>query len=111
MWHDVGVMKNLTEIKNSIWFITGGSKGMGLHLAQRLVQAGAKVAVTSRSKSALVEKLGNNVLPLAVDLADEGSVRRAVQETVAHFGGLDVVVNNAGYGQFGAVEEVSDAEA
>ncbi len=67
--------------------------------------------MTSRSKSALVAKLGANVLPLEVDLNSEASVRAAVQQTIAHFGGLDVVVNNAGYGQFGAVEEVSDAEA
>jgi NAD(P)-dependent dehydrogenase (short-subunit alcohol dehydrogenase family) len=107
-----GVM-NIQHIKNSIWFITGGSKGMGLSLAKRLLQAGAKVAVTSRSKAAVIEKIGNdsNLLALAADLADEGSVQAAVKQTIARFGGLDVVVNNAGYGQFGAVEEVSDAEA
>jgi NAD(P)-dependent dehydrogenase (short-subunit alcohol dehydrogenase family) len=104
---------NIQHIKNSIWFITGGSKGMGLHLAKRLLNSGAKVAVTSRSRAAVLEKLGahGNLLALATDLADEGSVRAAVSETIARFGGLDVVVNNAGYGQFGAVEEVSDAEA
>jgi NAD(P)-dependent dehydrogenase (short-subunit alcohol dehydrogenase family) len=102
---------NITAIKDSIWFITGGSKGIGLRLAQRLAKAGAKVAVTSRSKNALVDKLGEGILPLEVDLGDEASVRHAVEQTIAHFGGLDVVVNNAGYGQFGAVEEVSDAEA
>lgn len=101
----------LFVMKNQIWFVTGGSKGLGLHLAQRLVAAGAKVAVTSRSKASLVEKLGDSVLPLEVDLMDEASVRQAVEQTIAHFGGLDVVVNNAGYGQFGAVEEVTDAEA
>lgn len=107
-----GVM-NIQHIKNSIWFITGGSKGMGLNLAKRLLKAGAKVAVTSRSKAAVIEKIGNNsnLLALAADLADESSVRAAVDQTISHFGGLDVVVNNAGYGQFGAVEEVSDAEA
>lgn len=106
-------MNNIKNIKNSIWFITGGSKGMGLNLAQHLLRAGAKVAVTSRSKASLVEKLGNDskLLPLAADLADEASVQAAVNETISRFGGLDVVVNNAGYGQFGAVEEVSDAEA
>jgi NAD(P)-dependent dehydrogenase (short-subunit alcohol dehydrogenase family) len=106
-------MNNITNIRNSIWFITGGSKGMGLTLARQLLQAGAKVAVTSRSKESLVGKLGEtpNLLSLAADLADEASVQTAVDETIARFGGLDVVVNNAGYGQFGAVEEVSDAEA
>ncbi len=106
-------MNNIKNVKNSIWFITGGSKGMGLILAKRLLQAGAKVAVTSRSKASLAEKLSShaNLLPLAADLANEASVQAAVKETISHFGGLDVVVNNAGYGQFGAVEEVSDAEA
>jgi NAD(P)-dependent dehydrogenase (short-subunit alcohol dehydrogenase family) len=98
-------------MKNTTWFITGGSKGLGLHLAKRLVATGAQVAVTSRSKKSLVEKLGDTVLPLEVDLLDESSVRAAVEETIARFGGLDVVVNNAGYGQMGAVEEVSDTEA
>ncbi len=86
---------------------------MGLHLAQRLLNAGAKVAVTSRSKASLTAKLGthDNLLSLAADLGDEDSVQAAAQQTIAHFGGLDVVVNNAGYGQFGAVEEVSNAEA
>jgi NAD(P)-dependent dehydrogenase (short-subunit alcohol dehydrogenase family) len=50
-------------------------------------------------------------LPLAMELTDEGSVAKAVAATLAHFGALDVVVNNAGYGQFGTVEEVTDAEA
>lgn len=104
---------NIQPIKNSIWFITGGSKGIGLHLARRLLKSGAKVAVTSRSSATVTEKLGHNdnLLALAVDLANEGSVQNAVKQTIARFGGLDVVVNNAGYGQFGAVEEVSDAEA
>lgn len=86
---------------------------MGLHLAKRLLNGGAKVAVTSRSKAAIIEKIASNgnLLPLAADLADENSVQAAVQQTIAHFGGLDVVVNNSRYGQFGAVEEVNDAEA
>lgn len=107
-----GVM-NIQPIKNSIWFITGGSKGIGLHLAKRLLKAGAKVAVTSRSKAAVIEKIGtpDNLLALAADLANESSVRAAVDQAIVRFGGLDVVVNNAGYGQFGAVEEVKDAEA
>ena len=68
---------NITHVKNSIWFITGGSKGMGLVLAKRLIQSGAKVAVTSRSRASLVEKLDNhsNLLPLAVNLTDQASVQ------------------------------------
>lgn len=101
----------MRNIDDQVWFITGASKGLGLALARRLVQRGARVAVTSRSSAALTRELGDAVLALEVDLGDEASVRAAVQATVARFGRLDVVVNNAGYGQMGAVEEVSDAEA
>ncbi len=98
---------------NSVWFITGASKGLGLVLARRLARAGVRVAATSRSKAALQEALGDDretVLALEVDLLDEASVGRAVEETVARFGRIDVVVNNAGYGQLGAVEELSADE-
>lgn len=101
----------MKTIDDQVWFITGASKGLGLELARRLVQRGARVAVTSRSSAALTRELGDAVLALEVDLGDEASVGRAVQATVERFGRLDVVVNNAGYGQMGAVEEVSDAEA
>ena len=99
---------------DKIWFVTGGSKGLGLLLVRALLAKGHRVAVTSRSGAQLGEVLGaasDRLLTLEVDLVDESSVQRAVQQTIAHFGGLDVVVNNAGYGQSGAVEEVSDAEA
>ncbi|MEZ0312507.1 MAG: SDR family NAD(P)-dependent oxidoreductase [Myxococcota bacterium] len=98
-------------MKNNIWFITGASKGLGLELAKVLVASGAKVAVTSRSKRALVEALGDKVLALEVDLLNEASVQAAIKATIDRFGGLDVVVNNAGYGQLGTIEELSDAEA
>lgn len=94
-----------------VWFITGASKGIGLQLARQLLQAGARVAVTSRSSAAVARELGDEVLALEVDLADEASVARAVAATIERYGRIDVVVNNAGYGQMGAVEEVSDAEA
>lgn len=84
---------------------------MGLELAKTLVAGGAKVAVTSRSKRALVESLGDEVLALEVDLTNEASVQAAVKATIERFGRIDVVVNNAGYGQLGTVEELSDAEA
>ena len=95
---------------NTVWFVTGGSKGLGLVLARTLAERGAKVAVTTRTSETL-ELRGENVLGLEVNLLDEQSVKRAVQKTLERFGRIDVVVNNAGYGQMGAVEEVSDAEA
>jgi len=100
--------------KSKVWFVTGASKGLGLVLAQQLLARGYRVAATSRSLEALTKELGaasEKFLPLAVDLGSEADVTRAAGTALAHFGGLDVVVNNAGYGQLGTVEETTDAEA
>ncbi len=99
---------------NRVWFVTGGSKGLGLALTRALLEAGYRVAATSRSLADVTAAVGSasdRFLPVAMDPADEGSAKRAISRVVEHFGALDVVVNNAGYGQFGAVEEVSDEEA
>ncbi|MDB4943281.1 MAG: short-chain dehydrogenase/reductase [Labilithrix sp.] len=98
---------------DKVWFITGASKGLGLSLARRVLREGGRVAATSRSRKALIAALGEqsaSLLSLEVDLLDAGSVRDAVAATLGHFGALDVVVNNAGYGQLGTIEELSDAE-
>src|SRR5688500_5832628 len=100
-------------MKNKIWFVTGASKGLGLVLVQKLLKEGYQVAATSRKRSDLEKAVGNksnDFLSLQVDLVNEGSVEKAIAETVKHFGGLDVVVNNAGFGMAGALEELSDAE-
>lgn len=96
-----------------VWFVTGASKGLGLSLVQRLLNEGYNVAATSRSLSDLEKAVGNhtNFLPLAVDIFNEKSVADAVNTTIGRFGSLDVVVNNAGYGMVGALEELSDAES
>jgi NAD(P)-dependent dehydrogenase (short-subunit alcohol dehydrogenase family) len=99
---------------NEVWFVTGGSKGLGLALGRALLAAGYRVAATSRSLADVTAALGaasERFLPVEMDPADEGSAKRAVGAVVEHFGTLDVIVNNAGYGQMGAVEEVSDNEA
>jgi len=95
------------------WFITGASKGFGLEFIEQLLAKGDNVAATSRSIADLEKAAGThpNLLPLEVSLTDEGSVASAIEITIAKFGRLDVVVNNAGYGLLGAVEELSDAEA
>jgi len=95
------------------WYITGASKGLGLSLVKQLLAAGNKVAATSRSLSDLEKAVGKNAnfLPLAVDLTKEDSVAKSIQDTIAAFGRIDVVVNNAGYGLIGSLEELSDAEA
>jgi len=97
-----------------VWFITGASKGLGLELAKKLLAEGFKVAATSRSEEALVKVLGNSsesFLPLEMDLVDEKSVKNAINKTIDHFKTIDVLVNNAGYGLLGALEELTDAES
>ncbi|KRB56376.1 oxidoreductase [Flavobacterium sp. Root186] len=99
---------------NKVWFITGASKGLGLELAKKLLAEGFKVAATSRSEEALVKVLGNpseNFLPLEMDLVDEKSVKDAIELAVSHFKTIDVLVNNAGYGLLGTLEELTDAES
>ena len=96
------------------WFITGASKGFGLEMVKQLLQAGHQVAATSRDVNELreaVDTKSDKFLPLAVDLTTEASVGAAIAATIKQFGRLDVVVNNAGYGQLGSLEEVTDAEA
>ena len=97
-----------------IWLVTGASKGLGLSLVRLLLEQGHKVAATSRDGDALLDAVGAKLegcfLPLTVDLADERGVRRAVQATAVAFGGLDVVVNNAGCGLQGALDGLSDRE-
>lgn len=97
-----------------VWFITGASKGFGLCLVNQLLAAGNPVAATSRDVAELRRSIGTksaDFLPLSVDLATETSVGEAIQATIAQFGRIDVVVNNAGYGQLGSLEELTDGEA
>lgn len=99
--------------QKKVWFITGASKGLGLALVQQLLAKGYTVAATSRDKSALQIAVGenDNFLPLGVDLNSEASVQKGIDETINRFGQIDVVVNNAGYGLVGGLEELTDAEA
>jgi NAD(P)-dependent dehydrogenase (short-subunit alcohol dehydrogenase family) len=96
------------------WFVTGTSRGLGRSLVIELLSRGGRVAATTRSTERLLGALDGvdttNLLPLEVQLTDEADVARAVEATVARFGGIDVVVNNAGYGYLAAVEETTDAD-
>jgi NAD(P)-dependent dehydrogenase (short-subunit alcohol dehydrogenase family) len=97
-----------------VWFITGTSKGFGRIWAEAALERGDKVAATARrleTLDALKDTYGDAVLPLALDVTDKAAVDAAVEQAHTHFGRLDVVVNNAGYGQFGAIEEISEDEA
>ncbi|MGH8818686.1 MAG: SDR family NAD(P)-dependent oxidoreductase, partial [Achromobacter pestifer] len=95
-----------------IWLVTGASTGLGLVLVKMLLDRGHLVAATARDGDALLEavgaKLEGQFLPLSVDLADEHNVRRAVDATMAAFGGVDVVVNNAGDALQGSLDSLSD---
>ena len=100
-------------MNKKIWFVTGASKGLGLVLVKTLLKAGYRVAATSRNINELQQAVGVNsdaFLPLAVDLKNEKSVEKSIQDTIAKFGAIDVVVNNAGYGLLGGLEELSDEE-
>lgn len=94
------------------WFITGASKGFGLSLVNALLAGGHSVAATSRSPDDLVEAIGRHdkFLPLGVNLTSEADVKRAIDQTADRFGRIDVVVNNAGYGLIGGLEELTDEE-
>jgi NAD(P)-dependent dehydrogenase (short-subunit alcohol dehydrogenase family) len=96
-----------------VWFVTGASKGLGLTLVKTLLQEGYRVAATSRTVDALKREVNEsgNFLPLQADVADEHSIKLALAKTIDAFGGIDVVVNNAGYGQLGTIEETTDSEA
>jgi NAD(P)-dependent dehydrogenase (short-subunit alcohol dehydrogenase family) len=99
---------------SKVWFITGTSKGFGRIWAEAALERGDRVVATARNASTLddlVDRHGDDVLALALDVTDKAAVDAAVARAHAHFGRLDVVVNNAGYGLFGFVEEVSETEA
>lgn len=97
------------------WFVTGASRGLGLELVTQLLERGDNVAATTRSTARLTAALDgpdtSRLLALEVDLADRSQVADAITAAKDRFGGLDVVVNNAGYGLLAAVEEVTDADA
>jgi NAD(P)-dependent dehydrogenase (short-subunit alcohol dehydrogenase family) len=96
------------------WFITGTSKGFGRVWAEAALKRGDKVAATARnidSLKELSEEYGDNVLTLSLDVTDKEASFAAIKKAHATFGRLDVVVNNAGYGQFGVIEELSEQEA
>jgi len=96
------------------WFITGTSRGFGREWAIAALERGDKVAGTARDTSTMddiAERYGDALLPIELDVTDRDKDFAAVKQAHEHFGRLDVVVNNAGYGQFGMVEELSEQDA
>ncbi|SNR43799.1 oxidoreductase [Hymenobacter mucosus] len=95
------------------WFITGVSTGFGKELAEYCLNKGDSVAATFRKQEQadeFTQKAGDKGRGFVCDVVSEQQVRQAVQETIQHFGQLDVVVNNAGYGSLGSIEEIDEAE-
>jgi len=91
-----------------IWFITGASRGIGTEIAKAALAAGDKVVATGRDRDQVARTFanaGDRVLPVALDVTQEQQVLAAIDAAVARFGRIDVLVNNAGYGQLGLFEE------
>ncbi|MEU7414552.1 SDR family NAD(P)-dependent oxidoreductase [Streptomyces sp. NPDC042638] len=102
------------DTTNRVWFITGASRGLGRAFAEAALTAGDRVAVAARTTAPLDELATahpGRVLPLGLDVTDRDAVFAAVAEAVAHFGRLDIVVNNAGMLSMGMVEEFTETEA
>ncbi len=102
------------RVAEKTWFITGGSQGLGREWAIAALERGDRVAVAARHQGRLAEivaAFGEQALPITLDVTDRDAVFAAVAKAHAQFGRLDVIVNNAGYGQYGVVEELTEEEA
>ena len=98
---------------SKVWFVTGSSKGFGREFVEGALKRGDSVAATARNLDALtdlVDTYGDAVLPIRLDVTDRAQAFAAVATAHAKFGRLDVVVNNAGYGLFGTVEEITEQQ-
>ena len=96
-----------------IWFVTGSSRGLGRSLIKAILSKGDKVAATARDISSLqdlVKQYGEAILPVQLDVNNKAQVHQAIAAVVKHFGRIDVLVNNAGFGITGAVEAYSDEQ-
>ncbi|MCW2786692.1 MAG: short-chain alcohol dehydrogenase [Marmoricola sp.] len=95
---------------SQVWFVTGSSRGLGRSIVEKALEAGNRVVATARKPedlADLTEKYGDRVLLLALDVADADAAESAVQAAVGTFGRIDVVVNNAGYGDTASIEDMS----
>lgn len=99
---------------SKVWFVTGASQGLGLHLVKKLLDSGYRVAAGSRRMQVLKEAVGlidsTRFLPLVLDLSNPDSIEDSIRQTMDAFGRIDVLVNNAGYGMAGVLEETSDQQ-
>ncbi|WP_321913265.1 MULTISPECIES: oxidoreductase [unclassified Paraburkholderia] len=95
-----------------VWFITGASRGIGALIAEAALANGNAVVAAGRNVQAIVERLGESaaLLPVALDVTNEAQAKQAVQLALEQFGRVDVLVNNAGFGLLGAIEESADKD-
>jgi NAD(P)-dependent dehydrogenase (short-subunit alcohol dehydrogenase family) len=99
--------------RQKVWFITGASRGFGLEIARAALAAGDQVVATVRSQPAQLTATLNNHADLYVvqmDITQKDQVQAAVKQGITRFDRIDVLVNNAGFGMVGAIEEITDAE-
>ncbi len=94
------------------WFITGASRGFGALVTELALSNGDNVVATARSPKAITDRFGThpNLMPISLDVTNEQQAETAAREAIARFGRIDVLLNNAGFGLMGAVEEASAAE-
>jgi meso-butanediol dehydrogenase / (S,S)-butanediol dehydrogenase / diacetyl reductase len=101
------------RLQDKVCVITGGGSGIGRAACHLFAREGAKVAVADKntaSAAAVAEEIGHGALPLTLDVADPSSVQATLEKVVAHFGRIDVLVNNAGYGIAGNVVDTSEED-
>ncbi len=105
--------KEMTETGGKVWFVTGASRGLGAAITGAALAAGNMVVAAARNPATVTNTLGeagSRLLPVALDVTDARAATEAVEAAVARFGRVDVLVNNAGYGLYGAFEEMTPEE-
>jgi NAD(P)-dependent dehydrogenase (short-subunit alcohol dehydrogenase family) len=106
-------MTEMADAQRRVWFVTGASSGFGNAVGAAVLERGDRLAATARDRDSvapLVERFPEQAVALQLDVSDSDAARAAVDEAVSRFGRVDVVLNNAGYGHVGAIEELTDAE-
>src|SRR5437762_1786027 len=105
---------NLQRLAGQVAFVTGGGKGMGSGIARLFAKEGARVAIVDRDEAAARQTAqeilaeGHEALPITADIAKESDVQRAIDKTVERFGGLQILINNAGIVQLTPIHECTE---
>ena len=103
-------LENGSQSMSQVFFLTGSSRGLGRKIAEAVLAAGHQLVATARQPASLAdlaERYGDRILPVALDVTDPAAAEAAVAAGVAAFGRIDVVVNNAGYANLAAIEDIT----